>query len=122
MANRDFSDSVKLIVITENLRNNNGNICCAICGSKLSSINECHFDHIFPYSKGGKSTADNCQILCVSCNLKKGECKMADIVIYGGGFQAAAAAAKAASQATTAQIAVIIPYPVYYKYINSNNK
>ena len=37
---------------------------------------------------------------------------MADIVIYGGGFQAAAAAAKAASQATTAQIAVIIPYPV----------
>ena len=37
---------------------------------------------------------------------------MADIVIYGGGFQAAAAAAKAASQATTAQIAVIVPYPV----------
>ena len=81
MANRDFSDSVKLIVITENLRNNNGNICCAICGSKLSSINECHFDHIFPYSKGGKSTADNCQILCVSCNLKKTDKELNDFLL-----------------------------------------
>ena len=71
MANRDFSDSVKLSAITENLRKNNGEICCAICGTKLSSINECHFDHIFPFAKGGKSTAENCQILCISCNLKK---------------------------------------------------
>lgn len=71
MANRDFSDSVKLSAITENLRKNNGEICCAICGTKISSINECHFDHIFPFAKGGKSTAENCQILCISCNLKK---------------------------------------------------
>lgn len=58
MANRDFSDSVKLSTITENLRKNNGEIRCAICGVKLSSINECHFDHIFPFAKGGKSTLD----------------------------------------------------------------
>ena len=37
---------------------------------------------------------------------------MANIIIYGGGFQAAAAASKAASQAGNAQIYVIIPYPV----------
>lgn len=71
MANRDFSDSIKLSAITENLRKNNGEICCAICGTKLLSINECHFDHIIPFAKGGKSTAENCQMLCISCNLKK---------------------------------------------------
>ena len=37
---------------------------------------------------------------------------MANIIIYGGGFQAAAAVSKAASQAGNAQIYVIIPYPV----------
>lgn len=81
MANRDFSDSVKLSVITENLRKNNGDICCAICGAKLSSINACHFDHIFPFAKGGKSTADNCQILCISCNLKKTDKELQDFLL-----------------------------------------
>ena len=81
MANRDFSDSVKLSIITENLRKNNGEICCAICGTKLTSISECHFDHIFPYAKGGKSTADNCQILCSSCNLKKNDKEIKDFLL-----------------------------------------
>ena len=81
MANRDFSDSVKLSAITENLRKNNGDICCAICGAKLSSIDACHFDHIFPFSKGGKSTADNCQILCISCNLKKTDKELQDFLL-----------------------------------------
>ena len=71
MAKRDFSDSVKLSVIKDNLRNNNGEICCSVCGVKLLSIQECHFDHVVPFAKGGKSTAKNCQILCTSCNLKK---------------------------------------------------
>lgn len=81
MANRDFSDSVKLNAITENLRNNNGEIRCTICGTKLSSINECHFDHIFPFAKGGKSTTDNCQILCISCNLKKNDKELQDFLL-----------------------------------------
>ena len=51
MVKRDFSDSVKLSTITENMRKNNGDICCAICGTKLLSINECHFDHIIPFAK-----------------------------------------------------------------------
>lgn len=29
-------------------------------------------DHIYPYSKGGTSDEDNCQILCSGCNRKKG--------------------------------------------------
>ena len=81
MAIRDFSDSVKLFVITENLKKNNGEICCDICGTKLESINECHFDHVFPFSKGGRSTADNCQILCISCNLKKNDKELEDFLL-----------------------------------------
>lgn len=81
MTNRDFSDSVKLSTITENLRKNNGEICCAICGTRLSSINECHFDHVFPFAKGGKSTAENCQILCISCNLKKTDKMLHDFLL-----------------------------------------
>lgn len=32
-----------------------------------------HADHIVPWSKGGTTTADNCQMLCRDCNLKKGD-------------------------------------------------
>ena len=31
-----------------------------------------HADHITPYSEGGPTTVENGQLLCVSCNLKKG--------------------------------------------------
>ncbi len=81
MAKRDFSDSVKLSVITENLRKNNGDICCAACGEKLSSIDACHFDHIVPFAKGGRSTADNCQILCIDCNLQKADKELYDFLL-----------------------------------------
>lgn len=81
MGIRDFSDSVKLSTITDNLRKNNGEICCAICGTKLSSIQECHFDHIFPFAKGGKSIAENCQILCTGCNLKKTDKELHDFLL-----------------------------------------
>ena len=81
MTNRDFSDSAKLSAITENLRKNNGEICCSICGTKLLSIHECNFDHIFPFAKGGKSTAENCQILCISCNQKKTDKILQDFLL-----------------------------------------
>jgi len=29
-------------------------------------------DHIKPWSKGGKTTAENCQMLCIACNRSKG--------------------------------------------------
>lgn len=40
---------------------------CRKCGSNY----ELEIDHIFPISKGGKSTYDNLQTLCHDCNSKK---------------------------------------------------
>ena len=41
---------------------------CAICGA----VDELHFDHIIPYSKGGTSLrAENIQILCARHNIAK---------------------------------------------------
>ena len=79
--NRDFSDSIKLEVIKNNLKVNNGSICCETCKTKLNSIDECHFDHIYPFAKGGKSTFDNCQILCSECNLRKNDKELQDFVL-----------------------------------------
>ena len=42
---------------------------CKICGRKT---NDLEIDHIYPIAKGGKSTYDNLQTLCHSCNKKKG--------------------------------------------------
>ena len=81
MSNRDFSDSVKLEVIKANLEKHNGQICCEVCGDSLSSIKECHFDHIHPFAKGGKSTFVNCQLLCTTCNLKKNDKELKDFIL-----------------------------------------
>jgi len=41
---------------------------CAVCGA----VDELHFDHILPFSKGGTSlTAENVQVLCARHNLMK---------------------------------------------------
>ena len=45
--------------------------CCAHCG-KHYPISQMDADHIVPYSKGGKTTWDNLQILCRHCNRSKG--------------------------------------------------
>lgn len=68
---RNFSDTVKYQVLTENIAKNSGDVRCEVCGKKILSIADCHFDHIIPYAKGGKTIKENCQILCVSCNEKK---------------------------------------------------
>lgn len=81
MSNRNFSDAIKLEIVKTNLEKNNGTICCEICGIKLTSIKECHFDHIQPFAKGGRSTFDNCQLLCVDCNLKKNDKELKDFVL-----------------------------------------
>lgn len=44
---------------------------CRQCGCKVK-FKDMHADHIKPYSKGGKTTIENGQTLCVNCNLKKG--------------------------------------------------
>lgn len=43
---------------------------CAICG-KPFKLEEMEGDHIVPWSKGGKTTLENLQMLCKTCNLKK---------------------------------------------------
>ena len=45
---------------------------CAICG-KPYDFEDMHGNHIVPWVKGGKTTLDNGQMLCITCNLKKKE-------------------------------------------------
>lgn len=48
---------------------------CCFCGAsprKDPSIT-LHIDHILPWSKGGKTTLDNLQTLCSTCNLGKSD-------------------------------------------------
>ena len=47
---------------------------CRLCGITVTG-NDIHFDHIFPWSKGGETTLENLQILCKPHNLAKGNCK-----------------------------------------------
>lgn len=44
---------------------------CALCGEQFD-IKDMEADHIDPWSRGGKTTADNCQMLCRKCNRRKG--------------------------------------------------
>ena len=49
---------------------------CANPDNNPRCVDECqwdnfHADHIIPHSKGGKTTVENGQLLCPSCNLKK---------------------------------------------------
>lgn len=43
---------------------------CPKCG-KHFDIKEMQADHITPWSKGGKTIAENCQMLCADCNRRK---------------------------------------------------
>lgn len=43
---------------------------CALCGKEFE-FTEMHGDHIKPWSLGGKTVPENCQMLCRDCNIKK---------------------------------------------------
>ena len=43
---------------------------CRFCGEKFE-ISEMDADHIKPWSEGGKTVEDNCQMLCKPCNRRK---------------------------------------------------
>ena len=62
---RTFSDSIKLKVYTAQ------NGICKKCGKKCASIEEMEADHIVPWSKGGHTVLENCQMLCKNCNRTK---------------------------------------------------
>ena len=44
---------------------------CIKCG-KHFELSEMDADHITPWSKGGKTVSENCQMLCKECNRRKG--------------------------------------------------
>jgi hypothetical protein len=43
---------------------------CPVCGETFK-LEEMEADHITPWHKGGKTSADNCQMLCKECNRRK---------------------------------------------------
>ena len=43
---------------------------CPKCGKKFS-FDDMQADHITPWSKGGKTIKENCQMLCADCNRRK---------------------------------------------------
>lgn len=43
---------------------------CAKCGNPFD-IKDMQADHITPWSKGGKTVPENCQMLCADCNRRK---------------------------------------------------
>ena len=61
---RTFSDGVKQRVYERQSGK------CVICGDKFA-LAEMEGDHIMPWSKGGKTSEDNCQMLCKKCNQQK---------------------------------------------------
>ena len=42
---------------------------CRLCGSDK----DLHFDHDYPFAKGGSNEVENIQLLCKKCNLSKGD-------------------------------------------------
>jgi hypothetical protein len=61
---RAFTDSQKRAAYEKQ------NGICSKCG-KHFELREMEADHITPWSKGGKTNLDNCQMLCQDCNRRK---------------------------------------------------
>lgn len=51
------------------LRSNGDNGACPYCGNELGD--KPHLDHIYPVSKGGRSTKGNTVMVCAKCNQRK---------------------------------------------------
>ena len=45
---------------------------CPKCGKKFA-IEDMQADHVTPWAKGGKTVAENCQMLCADCNRRKSD-------------------------------------------------
>ncbi len=67
---RSFDRYEKAVIWEENKKDHGGTPKCEMCGKKVG-WDEFEADHIQPYSKGGKTTIENGQVLCSTCNKKK---------------------------------------------------
>jgi hypothetical protein len=63
---RAFSDSMKQKVYEQQKG------ICVICGKHFEIV-DMEADHITPWSQGGKTDKDNCQMLCTACNRHKSD-------------------------------------------------
>ena len=54
-------------------KDTDGNYTCACCGAKGKDRIFFQVDHVIPMNKGGKTVAENLQILCRQCNGVKGD-------------------------------------------------
>ncbi|PNH05928.1 hypothetical protein TSOC_007772 [Tetrabaena socialis] len=66
---------------------------CAWCGKPIVDLAHAEADHIVPYSRGGRTSLDNCAMLHMQCNREKGARPQEE----GPAARRAAAAAAAAS-------------------------
>lgn len=62
---RNFTPEQRIVIFYKD------NGVCKICKKNVSQDDDYEADHIKPWSKGGKTTVDNGQVLCSSCNKKK---------------------------------------------------
>lgn len=81
MKERLFPLAIQDKAVFLNLEKNGGQLKCEICKRNIVARADCHFDHIIPFSKGGKSVLSNCQILCTRCNLEKSNKEEHDFVL-----------------------------------------
>lgn len=54
-------------------KNSDGEYVCAICGEKHRTRERLQIDHTIPMAEGGLTTADNLQVLCSACNMRKSD-------------------------------------------------
>ena len=62
---RAFPEDIKLAVYEQQ------NGVCPLCGEHFE-IEQMEGDHITPWREGGRTVAENCQMLCRECNRRKG--------------------------------------------------
>ncbi|MDL0107815.1 DUF262 domain-containing protein [Campylobacter felis] len=75
---RAFSDSIKRAVYEKQggvCANSDGHIKGVKCPheNERLELEQMEADHIIPWSKGGKTEKENCQMLCVECNRAKSD-------------------------------------------------
>ena len=51
---------------------------CQLCEVEARHGARLHVDHIVPWSKGGETTLGNLRVLCLICNIGKGDCEAVD--------------------------------------------